>query len=133
MLTELVMVRLFAWHFGHTQIAFVPLVQVTGIAGAMAVTFIMFWVAKAARRALVEHEPRRALLVPGIVLLAAILYGCAMMTTFTRPAGEALEVLLVQGDPAHLENPDVKTAWRNLGGIYEECRDPSGRHRDQGV
>jgi len=124
-LTELVMVRLFAWHFGHTQIAFVPLVQVAGIAGAMAVTFIMFWVAEAAWRALVEHERRWALLIPGIVSLAAILYGCAMMTAFTRPPGETLEVLLVQGDPAHLEKPDVNMAWRNLAGIYEQSRKSS--------
>ena len=39
-LAELLMPRLFPWHFGHTQIAFTPFVQVAGIGGAMAVSFL---------------------------------------------------------------------------------------------
>ena len=53
-LAELLMPRLFPWHFGHTQIAFTPFVQVAGIGGAMAVSFLMFWLAEVGR-------PRRRL------------------------------------------------------------------------
>jgi apolipoprotein N-acyltransferase len=119
-LTELVMVRLFAWHYGHTQTAFVPLVQVAGIGGAMAVTFLMFWVAEAAWRALVERERRWVLLLPAIALLAALGYGCAMMNTFAAPHGDSLDVLLIQGDPALVEKPDVELAWRNVRAIYQQ-------------
>ncbi len=116
------MLRLFAWHFGHTQIAFVPLVQAAGIAGAMAVTFIMFWVAEAVWRVLFERERRWVLWVPGVVFLGALVYGLVMMKTFAAPTGEKLEVLLVQGDPALLEKQDAELAWRNVARIYEHSR-----------
>ncbi len=124
-LTELVMVRLFAWHYGHTQTAFVPLVQVAGIGGAMAVTFLMFWVAEAAWRAVVERERRWVLLMPAVALLAALGYGCAMMNTFAAPHGDRLDVLLIQGDPALVEKPDVELAWQNIKAIYHESHKSS--------
>ena len=33
---ELITIRLFYWHFGHTQVAFTPFVQIAGIGGAHA-------------------------------------------------------------------------------------------------
>ena len=64
-LAELLMPRLFPWHFGHTQIAFTPFVQVAGIGGAMAVSFLMFWLAEVAVRVVAFRERRRAFLRPG--------------------------------------------------------------------
>ena len=55
---ELVTVRLFYWHFGHTQVAFTPFVQIAGLGGAMLVSFVMFWVAEAGVRMLVVREWR---------------------------------------------------------------------------
>jgi apolipoprotein N-acyltransferase len=63
-LSELVSIRLFPWHFGHTQIAFTPFVQVAGLGGAMAVSFLMFWLAEVGVRVWVGRERRRGFLVP---------------------------------------------------------------------
>ncbi len=96
-LAELLMPRLFPWHFGHTQIAFTPFVQVAGIGGAMAVSFLMFWLAEVAVRVAAFRERRRAFLVPVAVFGLAMVYGMAMMDRFGSPRGEQQEVVLVQG------------------------------------
>ena len=62
---ELITIRLFYWHFGHTQVAFTPFVQIAGIGGAMLVSFVMFWLAEAGVRVLVFRERRPAFLLPG--------------------------------------------------------------------
>ena len=64
---ELVTIRLFPWHYGHTQIAFRPFVQLAGIGGAILVSFVLFWVAEAAVRAIVFRERRRGFLLPLVV------------------------------------------------------------------
>ena len=61
---ELITVRLFYWHFGHTQVAFTPFVQIAGLGGAMLVSFVMFWLAEAGVRVVVFGEWRRAFLLP---------------------------------------------------------------------
>ena len=43
---EMATIRLFYWHFGHTQIAFTPFAQIAGIGGVILVSYIMFWVAE---------------------------------------------------------------------------------------
>ena len=61
---ELVTVRLFYWHFGHTQVAFTPFVQIAGIGGAMLVSFVMFWLAEAGVRVLVVSRVAAGLPAP---------------------------------------------------------------------
>jgi apolipoprotein N-acyltransferase len=121
-LTELVMPRLFPWHFGHTQMALVPLVQLAGIGGAMLVTFVMFWVAEVVVRVAVDREWRWTFLIPAAVLAASLGYGLMIMRALVAPAGPGLDVLLVQGDPALVETQNVDLAWRNLARIYEQSR-----------
>ena len=86
-MAELLTIRLFPWHFGHTQIAFTPFVQIAGIGGAMAVSFLMFWLAEAGVRVVVFRERRRTFLVPVLLFVLAIGYGVAMMRDFHRAAG----------------------------------------------
>jgi apolipoprotein N-acyltransferase len=121
-LTELLMVRLFPWHFAHTQIAFTPFVQLAGIGGAMLVTFVMFWVAEVVVRLIVARELRWAFVIPAVVFAASIGYGFSIMRAFASPAGPGLDVLLVQGDPALVETQNVDMAWRNVARIYEQSR-----------
>ncbi|HZW33432.1 MAG TPA: apolipoprotein N-acyltransferase, partial [Isosphaeraceae bacterium] len=121
-LAELLTIRLFPWHFGHTQIAFTPFVQVAGIGGAMAVSFLMFWVAEAGVRVLVFREWRVAFLLPLVVFGLAIGYGLAMIGRYRSPDGRAQEVVVVQGNATLAEKRDLDSARKNLTRIWELSR-----------
>ena len=121
-LAELLTIRLFPWHFGHTQIAFTPFVQVAGIGGAMAVSFVMFWVAEAGVRVLVFRERRVAFLLPVVVFGLSISYGVAMIGTFRSPHGVPQEVVVVQGNATLAEKRDLDSARKNLARISELSR-----------
>ena len=122
---ELVTIRLFYWHFGHTQVAFTPFVQIAGIGGAMLVSFVMFWVAEAAVRILVFREWRWSFLLPAASFAIALAYGAAIVHTLGSPAGVKQEVLLVQGPPSLAEKRDIDSIWQNLARIYDLSRESS--------
>jgi apolipoprotein N-acyltransferase len=117
-LSELVMVRVFHWHFGHTQVAFTPFAQLADIGGALLVSFVMFWIAEAAVRWVVFQERRPALVIPAVVFAASLAYGQVMMGYFEAPAGAKQEVLLVQGDPGLALKQDLDSTMQNLGRIF---------------
>jgi apolipoprotein N-acyltransferase len=118
-LAELLMPRLFPWHFGHTQIAFTPFVQVAGLGGAIAVSFLMFWLAEVLVRVVVSRERRKAFLAPVVFSVLAMAYGAAMMGTFRAPRGVPQEVLLVQGNATLAEKRDLASARQNLVRIFD--------------
>ena len=118
-LAELLTPRLFPWHFGHTQIAFTPFVQVAGIGGAMAVSFLLFWMAEVLVRVVVFRERRRAFLVPVAVFGVSIVYGMAMMDRFGSPRGEQQEVVIAQGHVAKAERRDLQLARQYLARIFD--------------
>jgi apolipoprotein N-acyltransferase len=122
---ELLTIRLFYWHFGHTQVAFTPFVQIAGIGGVMSVSFVMFWVAEAGVRVLAFREWRPAFLLPLAAFAIALVYGAALMHMLRSPAGEKQEVLLVQGPPSLAEKRDIDSIWQNLARIYELSRESS--------
>jgi apolipoprotein N-acyltransferase len=116
---ELVTIRLFPWHIGHTQIAFVPFAQVAGLAGVMLITFVLFWCAEVLVRLIIFQERRRTFLLPAGALASSLAYGLVMMRTFAFPSGTEQEVLLVQGNGSAIAARDVETAQRTLDRI---CR-----------
>ncbi len=118
-LSELLMPRLFPWHFGHTQIAFTPFVQIAGLGGAIAVSFVMFWLAEAVVRAFILRERRRVFLVPVALSLLAMAYGAAMMATFRSSRGVPQEVVLVQGNATLAAKRDLASAEQNMARIFD--------------
>ncbi len=118
-LSELLMPRLFPWHFGHTQIAFTPFVQIAGLGGAMAVSFLMFWLAEAVVRFVIFRERRWILGLPVVLFGLAMAYGAAMMGTFRSPPGVPQEVVLVQGNATLIEKRDLASAQQNLVRIFD--------------
>ena len=118
-LSELLMPRLFPWHFGHTQIAFTPFVQIAGLGGATTVSFLMFWLAEVAVRVIVFRERRRAFLVPIVLSALAMAYGAAMIDRFRSAQGVPQEVLLVQGNATLAEKRDLASARQNLVRIFD--------------
>ena len=123
---ELVTVRLFYWHFGHTQVAFTPFVQIAGVGGAMAVSFVMFWLAEVGVRVILFGERRRSFLLPVGAFLLSLGYGALMMQTLGHPGGEMQEVLLVQGPPSLAEKRQVEVIWQNLERLYDMSRESAG-------
>jgi apolipoprotein N-acyltransferase len=121
-IAELITIRLFYWHFGHTQVAFAPFVQIAGIGGAMLVSFVMFWLAEAGVRMLIEREWRPAFLLPIAAFALSLVYGASMMHALASPEGEKQEVVLVQGPPALTEKRDIESMWQNLARIFELSR-----------
>jgi apolipoprotein N-acyltransferase len=121
-LAELLTPRLFPWHFGHTQIAFTPFVQVAGIGGAMAASFLMFWVAEVLVRVVVLRERRRAFLVPIAAFGFAMAYGLAMLDRFGSTRGEPQEVVVAQGHIASAERRDLQQARQYLARLFELSR-----------
>jgi apolipoprotein N-acyltransferase len=121
-IAELLTIRLFPWHFGHTQIAFTPFVQIAGLGGAMAVSFLIFWLAEVSVRIVVFRERRRMFLVPVLLFALAIGYGVAMMSTFTAPQGLPQEVIVVQGNASLAEKRDLESARKNVARIYKLSR-----------
>jgi apolipoprotein N-acyltransferase len=120
-LAELVTVRLFRWHLGHTQVAFTPFVQIAGLGGAMLVSFLMVWLADAGIRLVVFRERRWRLVLPPV--LAAFLglgYGISVIRTFEsyRSSGDQ-DVTLVQGNATFAENHDLESADRYVNQLYD--------------
>jgi apolipoprotein N-acyltransferase len=129
-LSEFLMIRIFHWHYGHTQVAFPRFAQIAGIGGALLLTFIMFWNAEAAVRLVAFRERRRAFLLPAVALLISLAYGQLMMHTFSSASGQtqALEVVLVQGDPDLAMRLDADAAWENLARVFELSRRAARPH-----
>jgi apolipoprotein N-acyltransferase len=105
-LSELVAVRIFFWHYGHTQSAFVPFAQAAGLGGALLVSFLMFWLAEAGVRAVFEGDRRKVLILPPLAVAAAVCYGAVNVRIYDRPRGAEQEVVLVQGNAPMGESGD---------------------------
>jgi apolipoprotein N-acyltransferase len=97
-IAELVTVRLFPWHYGHTQIAFRPFVQLAGLGGSIMVSFVLFWVAEAAVRTIAFRERRREFLLPLLALGLSLGYGAEVMDAHARRHDREQEVIVVQGN-----------------------------------
>ena len=121
--SELVTIRVFHWHFGHTQIAFTPFVQIAGIGGAMLVSFVMFWLAEVGVRMIVSREWRPVFLLPVAALVLSLAYGDSMTGAFGSNPGEKQEVLLVQGPPSLAEKRDLDSIWKNLARLHDLSRE----------
>jgi apolipoprotein N-acyltransferase len=124
-LAELVTPRLFAWHLGHTQIAFTAFAQAAGLGGAMLVSFLMVWIVEAGVRVLFFRERRVGYAVPAVALVLSLAYGVVTIRTFTAPAKETQEVVLVQAEAALAERHDFESARQYLAGLYDLTRHAS--------
>ena len=120
---ELITVRLFYWHFGHTQVAFTPFVQIAGVGGAMLVSFVMFWLVEVGVRVLAFREWRPTFLLPLAAFAVSLGYGLLMMSALRSPGGETQEIVLVQGPPELSEKRDMDSIWLNLARLYELSRE----------
>ncbi len=118
-IAELVTIRLFPWHFGHTQIAFRPFVQLAGLGGAILVTFVLFWVAEAAVRAIAFRERRRELLLPLVALTLSLGHGAEVMDADAHRHDREQEVVVVQGNGSLAEIKELDSLERVLKRTFD--------------
>jgi apolipoprotein N-acyltransferase len=118
-IAELVTVRLFPWHFGHTQIAFRPFVQLAGLGGSILVSFVLFWVTEAAVRTLVFQERRREFLLPLVAFALALGYGAEVMDAHARRHDREQEVIVVQGNGSLPEMSDPSSLEQVMRRTFE--------------
>jgi apolipoprotein N-acyltransferase len=118
-IAELVTIRLFPWHYGHTQIAFRPFVQLAGIGGAILVSFVLFWVAEAVVRAVVFQERRLGFLLPLVVFGLSLGYGREVMDGFAHRRDREQEVIVVQGNGSLEDMKELDSLERVLRRIYD--------------
>ncbi len=121
-LAELLIPRLFPWNFGHTQVALTPLVQVADVGGAMAVSFLVFWIAEVAVRVVAFRERRWGFLAPAAALGLALAYGMSIVNQYGSPRGATQQVIVVQGHVANDERRDIKVARAYLARIFDLSR-----------
>ena len=125
-LSEFVSIRLFPWHYGHTQIAFRPFAQIASIGGAMFISFLMFWLAEVAVRTLLFRERRKTFLIPVALFALSLVYGFNVMRTFSPAPETAQEVVLVQGNIAI--PTDESSLERNIAKLHELSRKAAHAH-----
>ena len=118
-LAELVTIRLFPWHYGHTQIAFRPFVQLASIGGAILVSFVLFWVTEAAVRAIAFRERRRELLLPLLAFGLSLGYGAEVIDRLAHHPSPEQEIILVQGNGTLAEMKSLDSIERVLKRTYE--------------
>ena len=104
--------RLFPWHFGHTQIAFRPFVQLAGLGGSILVSFVLFWVAEAAVRTIMFRERRREFLLPLLAFGLSLGYGAEVMDAHARRRDREQEVVVVQGNGSLSEMKELSSLER---------------------
>jgi len=107
-LSELISLRIFPWHFGHTQIAFIPLAQIADIAGVLLITFLMFLCAEALIKAFLEKETKAPFALASVIFVAGLAYGFERAATFSHLEGPKQEVALIQANISIEEKHNMK-------------------------
>lgn len=106
---EYIFPGLFPWQMGHTQLSFLPLVQISDLAGSQLISFVMFWLAEA----LLVSDTRRR--IPALIVFALCLaYGTSRIWQYDKAGGEKIDVAVIQANVSLEEKHDVKLFRTNV-------------------
>ena len=95
---EFFIFRLFPWCLGHTQLWFLPLVQIADIGGVLCISFLMCWIAEAAVRYFIHNQRSIAFLFPIVFLIFTLSYGRYQIKSFSHPEGESQKIAVIQAN-----------------------------------
>ncbi|MCB0311467.1 MAG: apolipoprotein N-acyltransferase, partial [Bdellovibrionales bacterium] len=110
---EMLAVRIFPWHSGHTQIAFTSFAQAAALAGAPFLSFMLVWICDSSL-ALVDRSRRNALLfLPWVVFTLLLYYGIKSTHFFDTSEGPTLDVALVQANISITEKHNERLVLAN--------------------
>jgi apolipoprotein N-acyltransferase len=98
-------VKIFPWDFGHTQLAFLPFIQIADTLGVTGITFLMFWVAEA------FTLRRQSTLLPKLAALSsvalALLYGSSQISSVPQMYGTPVSTAMIQGNVSLERKHDI--------------------------
>ncbi len=122
---EFLSIRIFPWHYGHTQLAFSAFVQIADISGAPLVTFVLFWIASLIERVIRERKINMVAAPIVLTFLTTIFYGTWRINQFDSPTGPTHKISIIQGNIPIFDKhePELYRAnidtYKNLGLAYE--------------
>ncbi|RMD88235.1 MAG: hypothetical protein D6808_00005, partial [Candidatus Dadabacteria bacterium] len=97
-LTELTTFRIFPWQYAHSQAKVLPLIQFADVAGALGVTFVVFFAAEILHSIVIERKLRLAHAV-GLLFIGCVLgYGVLRVDCFQDGKYPTAKVALIQGN-----------------------------------
>jgi len=117
-IAELLFPGLFPWEMGHTQISFLPLVQVSDIAGSQLVSFLMFWVAEA----LLLKNSAATRIIPLCALGASLVYGVARISQYSNIDAPSQTIGVIQANVSIEEKHNIGMFQTNIGRYQELTR-----------
>ncbi|HLX80741.1 MAG TPA: apolipoprotein N-acyltransferase [Burkholderiales bacterium] len=106
---ETLMPRIFPWEPAHTQIAVLPLVQISDLAGSEAVGFLLFWICESILAAWPARRWRLCA-APLAALAAALAYGAYRLDEYGDLPGAIQRVALVQANVALTQEDGITRA-----------------------
>ncbi len=123
--SEFLSIRIFPWHFGLTQIRFLPFVQLADIGGAVLVSFVMLLVASAAEKILRERRVSISMAPAFGLLILAVFYGEMRISEYNTIGTNVHKVSIIQGNipifdkhARELYRANI-AAYSALGAAYE--------------
>lgn len=97
-LSEFISLRIFPWHLGHTQLAFVTFAQIADLVGSLGISFFMLWFADALFKVLFHKSRHQSLALPILLFPLAFIYGHSRISLYSGNNFPTQEVALIQAD-----------------------------------
>lgn len=98
-------IKIFPWDFGHTQLAFTPLIQIADTLGVTGVTLVMMWVAEALTLRKTCHASAKAASIGALAL--TLLYGFYCMDSVPKTYGTPVSTAMIQGNVSLERKHDI--------------------------
>lgn len=117
--SEAISIRLFPWHFGHSQLAITPLAQLADLGGTLLLSFLMFWVVEAALVIRTKPENKYIFALPMICLMLAFGYGRYRIWQFSTVEAPSQQVALIQANISVKEKHDTRLIVPNVNRYLE--------------
>ncbi len=108
--TETIFPNIFPWEFAHTQLAFIPFIQVADIGGTALISFLMFWLAEVVARG---GLPTRQSVLAYASVGAALIYGFILQSRYMHesllsdPKAHHITTAVVQANVTVAEKHNV--------------------------
>lgn len=119
--SEILSIRIFPWHLGHTQIAFSQLAQIADISGAIGISAIMVFISESLA-AFIRNGKHSNQLVAPLVLIGALLYGEMRISQLNSTTFQEQEVALIQGNITIEEKHNIKMFQVNAKRYLEQTQ-----------
>jgi len=105
---------IFPWYFGHTQLAFKWIAQISDLAGAHLISLLMFWVCEAIYRYRCEVKLKRVFILPVFLTLCALTYGKEKIADLRKAPGEHLNIAVIQANLSTEQKRNIEFFKDNL-------------------